>query len=152
MDSNLYFMTINFYGRCSIFSRFQLSERVSDRKRAHRWPNQTWINADGQERLCSWRTRQNKILNHHRNTLWLTQTAVYPMIFVNTLVRTFHICFIMIALWEGFNLLHDIIIRHPNGYVLRCLYVCVVDVDWIKNQKPIRNEYNNLNNNNKNIE
>lgn len=48
----------------------------------------------------------------------------------------------MIALWEGFNLLHDIIIPYPNGYVL-CVRVCVVvDVDCIKNQKPIINEYN----------
>lgn len=68
------------------------------------------------------------------------------MIFVCVLA---HICFIMIASWEGFNLLHDIIIRYPNGYVL-CVRVCVVvDVDWIKDRKPIINEYNHINNSRK---
>lgn len=91
-----------------------------------------------------------KISNLHRNTLWLTQsTSVCWMIFVRARSRTFHICFIMIGLWEGFNLLHGIIIRYPNGYVL-CLNACVcvvVHVDWIKDRKPIINEYNHNNNN-----
>lgn len=108
MDSNLYFMTINFYGRCSIFFRFQLSER--------RWTIKCFA---------------GKILNPHQNTLWLTQNISLFDDFWWACSRTFHICFIMIALWEGFNLLYDIIIRYPNGYVLRLCVYCIVYVCFI---------------------